>query len=251
LIIVGVLQGDDLAQMAQPPQPDGVSQFTRPEDTATAYPRLRGVAISLYPHLLAMVDKVLEPQLFDRWKEDAQRLLASMTPAAKARFERLDHGVQQAFISGELNPALINVTTSRPDYLLSTMDVNSADTQRLILEMASQLTRIDNAARQNRAMTIVVTVPYGAYVSRNSFKTRQGLGFEVVPEMLTTSAADEPIRRASEIAGLSFYEVTNEFRQASLQRDLFFELDGHFNAAGHELFAALLIPTIKRLNLAQ
>ena len=249
LVIVAVLQGDDLAQMADPPQMDSVVEFPRPEDTVTAYPRLRRVTASLYPHLLAMVDKILEPQLFYRWKKDAQRLLTSMTPTVKARFEKLDHGVQEALINGQLNPALIYLSTSRPDYFLSNMDVNSPNTQRLILEMADQLARIDKAARQNQAKAIVVSVPYGVYVSQNSFKTRQRLGFEVVPDMLTTSAGDEPIRRASEIAGLSFYEVTNEFRQASLQRDLFFELDGHFNAAGHERFAALLMPTIQKTML--
>jgi lysophospholipase L1-like esterase len=249
LVIVAVLQGDDLAQMTDPAQKDSVVQFPRLEDTVTAYPRLRRVTASLYPHLLAMVDKILEPQLFSRWKKDAQRLLTDMTPTAKARFEKLDHGVQEAFLNGQLNPALINISIRRPDYFLSNMDVNSPNTQRLILEMADQLARIDNAARQNQAKTIVVSVPYGVYVSQNSFKTRQRLGFDVVPDMLTTSAGDEPIRRASEIAGISFYDVTNEFRQASLQRDLFFELDGHFNAAGHERFAALLMPTIQKTML--
>ena len=247
LVIVAVLQGDDLAQMADPPQLNGVYQFTSPEDTVTAYPRLRRMTASFYPHLRAMVDRILEPQLFYQWKKDAQRLLTSMTPTVKARFEKLDHGVQEALINGQLNPALIYLSTSRPDYFLSKMDVNSPNTQRLILEMADQLARIDNAARQNQAKAIVVSVPYGVYVSQNSFKTRQRLGFEVVPEMLTTSAGDEPIRRASEIAGLSFFDVTNEFRRASLQRDLFFELDGHFNAAGHERFATFLMPTIQKV----
>ena len=243
LIIVAVLQGDDLAQMAPPPP----ASITKPEGTTTTYPQFRRVATSLYPHLLAMADKFQEPQLSDLWKKDAQRLLASMLPPARERYERLDHGIQEAFISGQLNPAMIQIATSRPDYLLSTFDVNSPYTQHLLLEMANQLTRIENAARQSQAEAIVVSVPYGVYVSRTSFNTRQRLGFDVVPEMLTTSAADEPIRRASEIAGISFFDVTDGFRQASLQRDLFFELDGHFNPAGHERFATLLTPTIKEI----
>src|SRR2546423_2473486 len=247
LVIVAVLQGDDVAQMADPPPPENVTQFPRLEDTVTAHPRLRRITASLYPHLVAMVDRFREPELFDQWERHAQRLLTNMDPTVKARFEKLDPGIREAFTSGQLNPALIYESTSRPDYFLSNIDVNSPDTQRLILEMAKQLTRIDNAAVQHRAKAIIVSVPYGVYVSQNSLKTRQRLGFEVVPDMLTTSAGDEPIRRASEIAGLSFYDVTNEFRQASLQRNLFFELDGHFNAAGHELFAARLMPTIQRI----
>ena len=96
-----------------------------------------------------------------------------MTPTEKARFEKLDHGVQQAFLDGQLNPALIELTTGRPDYFLSTMDVSSPNTQRLIKEMALELARIDEAARQSQAKAIVVSVPYGIYVSKSSFNTRQ------------------------------------------------------------------------------
>jgi hypothetical protein len=199
LVIIAVLQGDDLAQMAPPPQPDRVFHFTRPEDAVTAYPRLRGVTASLFPHLLAIADKIQEPQGFNQWKNDARRLLNSMTTSAKARFEKLDHGVQEAFIDGQLNPALIYLSTSRPDYFSSTMDVNSPDARRLIQEMAIQLARIDRAAHQGQAKAIVVSVPYGVYVSKTSFKSRQRVGFEVLPEMLTTNARDEPIRRACEI----------------------------------------------------
>jgi lysophospholipase L1-like esterase len=246
LVIVAVLQGDDLAQMAEPPQPYRTAQFAKP-DKALAYPGLRRIMSALYPHILAITDEILEPQLFSVWRSGAQSLLASMTPAQKGRFEKLDPAVQQAFMSGQLNPALIKITTSQPDYFLSTMDVTSPKSQYLIQEMADQLTRIGDVARQNQARTIVVSVPYGVYVSRSSFETRRKVGFDVAPEMLTTDAADGPIRRASQIAGLPFSEVTDQFRQASLQHNLFFELDGHFNATGHERFAEFLMPTIERL----
>lgn len=250
-VIVAVLQGDDLAQMADPPPADNAAQFPRLDDAITDYPRSRRLTAWLYPHLLAVADKFSRTTLFDQWERHARRMLKNMSPAVKARFEKLDPEVQEALVAGQLNPGLIYLSTSRPDYFLSNLDVNAADTQRLIREKATQLVRIDKTARQHHAKAIIVSVPYGVYVSQNSFKTRQKLGFEVVPDMLTTSAGDEPIRRASEIAGLPFYDVTDEFRQASLQRNLFFELDGHFNAAGHELFAARLMPMIQRIMTEQ
>ncbi len=247
LVIVAVLQGDDLAQMADPPQAYGIVPFFRPENLPTAFPRLRRLTPWMFPNLLTLADQFLEPQIFSFWKTGASNLLANMTPAAKARFNALDQGVKDAFLNGQLNPALINLSTGRPDYFVSTMELDSPYTKRLILEMANQLTLIGNAARQNQAKVIVVSVPYGIYVSQSSFKTRQRLGFEVAPSMLTTKVGDEPIRRASEIAGLSFYEVTDEFREVSREQDLFFELDGHFNAAGHEHFATSLRPIVRKI----
>jgi lysophospholipase L1-like esterase len=92
----------------------------------------------------------------------------------------------------------------------------------------------------------VVLVPYGIYVSPSSFKSRQRLGFYVTPEMLATSAEDEAIASACQIADLPFYSLTQDFRQASSDLDLFFDLDGHFNTAGHKHFGEALAPLIEK-----
>jgi hypothetical protein len=60
------------------------------------------------------------------------------------------------------------------------------------------------------------------------------------PEMLTSGRGDEPIRRASEQAGVRFLSRVEEFRREAATRVLFFELDGHFNRVGHEVFATLV-----------
>jgi lysophospholipase L1-like esterase len=246
-VIVAMLQGDDLGQLALPPGGDSQAEVRWTNNAGTEYPRLRRVMAPLFPHLLALADAMQEPEMYFRWQRDARELLAHMSPVHKARFEKLDARVRQAFVDGELNPALVLLSISRPDYFLSTMNVDSPETRHLTDEMAHQLSRIETAARASGAAVVVVSVPYGIYVSRSSFQTRQQLGFEAVPEMLTTNAADEAVRRASAIAGLPFHQVTEAFRQASLQRDLFFELDGHFNAAGHARFAELLAPEIEKM----
>jgi lysophospholipase L1-like esterase len=178
-------------------------------------------------------------------------VLRRLTPPEKARFERLDEEVKQVFLSGGLNPSMIDLSMRRPEYYRCTLDPGSASAAPLILEMAKQLARIKNATSQNHAQVLVVSVPYGIYVSAHAFRSRQRLGFSVSPDMLTTDAADEAIRRASRMAGMPFHDVTREFRQASLQRDFFFELDGHFNPAGHQYFAETLAPLVHNTMRAQ
>jgi len=192
-----------------------------------------------------------DPALAEQWKQEAQIFLNVFTTPERKRFESIDAVVKQSFLNGELNPALIYLSVHDPNYFSKTMDLGSPTVQNWISKMAEQFTRIQNIARQHNVEVVVVSIPYGIYVSPNSFKSRQRLGFTAAPEMLTSSAEDEAVRSASRMAGVKFYEYTREFRHVSTQRDLFFELDGHLNVQGHNYFAEVIAPLIKETIIAQ
>jgi len=241
LLIIAVLQGDDLAQMDQP------SNSTAGAPRANRH-SIRAVTSALYPHFLGLVNKRVKPQptLISQWQAEAKTLLAVMTPDVKSRYERLDPQVKGEFINGHLNPSLINLSVTRPDYFAQTLDLNSDKTKLLISEMAKQLARIKSTAIQNHAEVMVVSVPYGFYVSSKSIKNLQRLGFSVAPEALKSNAADEAIRSASQMAGIPFFDSTDGFRQISDHTDLFFHQDGHFTPAGHRCFAEALLPITEK-----
>jgi hypothetical protein len=208
---------------------------------------LRRFTKRLYPNLLTIIDQSdgHSAQLVDEWRSLSQTSLAALTPGEKSRFDQLDGNVRKAFFAGEVNPTLVYLGVHSPDYFMETMNLNSTIARTHISQMAEQLKRIKSAAVANNARAIVVAVPYGIYVSNASFETRRRIGFNTVPEMLTSTDPDEAIRQASRLAGLDFYEVTNQFRSAAIDRKLFFELDGHFNRAGHAMFAEALTPIIR------
>jgi len=245
LLVVAVLQGDDLAQMELPPTPE-TNQEQKP-DGSIKFPRARAVTNRLYPNFLAWMDERENSGsvLADQWKREARIFLTVFTAEEKARLEKIDARVHAAFLNGELNPALVYLAIHQPEYLLQTMDANSAKVRALVSKMAEQFTRIKNIAQRNNADVLVVSMPYGIFTSSESLKTRERLGFTSAPEMLTTSAPDEEIRAASQMARVKFYEYTREFRQASTQNIFFFELDGHLNVAGHDYFAQVIAPMLK------
>ena len=244
VVIVGVLQGDDLAQMDSPPPP--ASRLGPPPNVRTRHERLRRIAGWLYPHFLSMIDdRSSATDLSDEWKQEAQVFMSVFSAAERARLDQLDRRVKSAFLGGELNPSLIYLSLESPDYFLQSMDLRTATTKIQISQMSEQLLRIKAAADRINAKMIVVSVPYGIYVSRASYESRQRIGFAVVPEMLTTTSEDDAIRNASQLAGVDSYEFTGQFRHASVQQQFFYELDGHFNRAGHAFFADHLAPFIK------
>jgi GDSL-like Lipase/Acylhydrolase family len=245
LLIVAVLQGDDLAQMDLPPQPE--NNQNKSADASTKYPRARAIAKRLYPNFLALIDERenSEAVLANQWKHDAQIFMTVFTPEEKARLERIDDRARQAFLNGELNPALVYLSIHQPEYFLQTLDANSAKVRVWVSKMAEQFARIKNIAQRYNADVLIVSMPHGMYVSSAILTSRRRLGFKSAPEMLTTGAEDEAIRSACQMAGVRFYDYTREFRQASIQKDLFFELDGHLNVQGHNYFAELVAPITK------
>ena len=249
VVIVGVLQGDDLAQMDPSPPVSVLALGNEPNKALSRHDRLRRIAGRLYPNFLRIVDNQASAPaaaLTGEWQQQARLLTTAFTTEEKARLDKLDTQVKDAFRSGELNPSLIYLSIHSPDYFLQTMDLNSARTQDQISRMSEQLIRIRNAAKQINAKVIVVSVPYGIYVSQASFASRRRLGFAVAPEMLTTNPEDDAIRNASQLAGVDFYEFTNQFRNASSRQQFFYELDGHFNRTGHAFFAEALTPVVSK-----
>lgn len=248
LLIVAVLQGDDVAQMGFPPV--GESQLgPTPDslDTRATHPTFRKIAKRLYPNLLRLIDRS-DPgstELAGEWQSMARASYAVLPPSERTRLDELDDSVKKAFFAGELNPSLVYLAVHSPDYFMETMSLNSPTTRGHITQVADELRRIRAVADQNNAKAIVVSMPYGIYVSKNSFASRQRLGFAASPQMLTSDQPDEAIKQAAQLAGLEFYEVTREFRDAAPDHELFFALDGHLNRDGHALFARAVTPFIR------
>lgn len=250
LLIVGILQGDDLAQMGFPPMGDfPLGRAPTSPDATGAHPRLRQFTKRLYPNFLRFLDGLDSggAGLASEWQHLAQTTSALLTVAEKNRLDHLDSGVRKAFYDGGLNPSLVYLAMHSPDYFMETMNLNSSITRLRISELADELRRIRSVADANNAKVIVVSVPYGIYVSQAGFETRQRIGFDTVPEMLTSNAADEAIRQASVVAGVDFYAFTDQFRQASVNQQFFFELDGHFNRTGDAYFAETLTPVVSHI----
>jgi lysophospholipase L1-like esterase len=249
LVVVGVLQGDDLSQMR------AAAAATA---TATAGWRhqvrevLHQAHATLYPHLTLLVGLAEDSlrhgpsalSVNTTWKEQAKAILGKFNPVERARYERMDPVIRRAFEAGDLNPALVASAARHPEYFMETFDLGRPETKALVKEMSRQLARIRVVAASAGAEVLVVSIPFGHYVSQTMYDTRRNrYGFELDPRMLTSEGADDAIRIAAEGARLSTRVVTAAFRERD-SAPLYFELDGHLNADGHRFYAEQLTPAV-------
>lgn len=241
LIIVGVLQGDDLTQLAQPPPKS--QRMTKARQVGI----VKRILWRLYPYSLSVIEgeRKLQP-LRGAWKADGQRVIDELNPEERMRFEKLDSEVQQLLRNGEINPFLLHDALSQPDYWMKTIQLDAPETRLLIAKMALHFSRIEKVAAANNSRLLIVSVPYGAYVSQKDFDSRRRIGFTLTQAALESNAPDEAIKIACDSDNLRFVSVTAEVRRAAKGANLYYNLDGHFNATGYKTFADSLSPIIEK-----
>lgn len=242
LVVVFILQGDDLASAKV------IDKQLPDTDLPTLRGRITSFSRRLYPNFLRFLTKppAPPPPLNELWKNQAETIAQAFTPQEKFHFDNADARVKQAFVNGELNPALIQSVIKQPRYFLDIYNNDQPEVQSLISAMAGSVARIKATAEQFGSEVIVVSVPYKVYASRRDFESGQRLGLDLIPEMTENDSADEAIKSACQIAGVKFFSVMSEFRKAAADKRLFFEMDGHFNQAGHRVFADLLTTQLVR-----
>jgi lysophospholipase L1-like esterase len=235
LVVVAMLQADDLFQAAETPA----------ERPAPAGQRVLRAFRAFYPNLmqtLSPVDTkqvhVSKEELRETWRKQVKDFLGQMTAAERARFESLPSRVRTAYLAGGLNPGLLYMAMRHGEFLIDTCDAGGKG-RRGIEETAKELAKILRYAEQAHADLVVVPVPYRAYVSRRDQAEMAELGFHVEEEMLSWNTPDEVILEACRGAHVQFVSVTAEFRERGRANELYFELDGHLNQAGHGAFGEL------------
>jgi len=248
LVIVGMLQGDDLAQSRPGQEGSGSKDEGKPESLRH---KLAGDISFIYPYSSSLIVKKFSPvitseSIHQAWKAQAEASYARFSPVQKSRFQELDDEVKRLFFSGELNPAVIYIAITNPDYYLELEDMESEITNSRLQEMAKELGRIKKAADQYNSKVILVSIPHRIYVSESDFNTPRRFGFNLDPEMIATDSMDQALEMAGKMNGLEFYQFTGRFRIASQKSRLFFALDGHLNASGQGLLAELMAPVIKQ-----
>lgn len=268
LVLVGVLQGQDFAQTWWESQRPGERFSTVAVREVPAMVRRKGggVLARLFPNFSGLLhsrrleaapvpggsldDATLAEGAAAARRDQAAEIERTFTAAARTRFDSLSPEIRRAFRRGDFNPIELYYALRQPDYFVMTTALESPRGREVLAEMGRQLQRIRTAADAVGARTIAVSMPHGAYTSRDMCASYRAFGFRCDDMLLRTPAADEAIVRAAAAAGIDTVLVaTADFRVAadSAATPFFFRLDGHFTRAGNAAYAALLAPRLAPL----
>jgi lysophospholipase L1-like esterase len=250
LVLVAVLQGDDLKQLDLGDTTDRLFKFNGVETNESS----GGLLVRVLPNFDALRIRlgtyrprvVSAEQIRAEWKRLAHWIEDHMTAEERARFDAVDPEVKATLATGNLNPWDVYFAVKNPDFMAFTLHPDRADVRRAIQAMGACLERIKLAASSAGAKVSVVSVPAGWYTCAKALETRRRVGFRLDDAALRGNAQDEAIASACRLAGVNFHTFTARFREVAAERDLYFELDGHFNNAGHALFGEQVAELLRR-----
>jgi lysophospholipase L1-like esterase len=250
LVLVAVLQGDDLKQLDLGDTTDRLFKFNGVENNDSS----GGLLVRVLPNfdsLRVRVGKyrphvVSAEQIQAEWKRLAHWIEDHLTPEERARFAAVDPEVKATLVAGDLNPWDVYFAVKNPDFMDFTLHPDRPDVRRAIKVMGACLERIKLAASSAGAKVSVVSVPAGWYTCAKALATRRRVGFRLDDSVLHGNAPDEAIASACRQADVEFHTFTARFREVAAKQDLYYELDGHFNTAGHALFGEQVADLLRR-----
>lgn len=248
LLIVAILLGNDVAA-------SGPAEFA-PIERAVAdrlqifYPNLtrwmRSPTVSDEERAQEMPPQVTRAEDNRKWSANTAKsfLEQQWTPEERAQFDKLEPKVKEAFLSGGLNPYMIDLALKNKHFYNITLNPGDPWLQTCIDRLADHLGRIRRVAEAYGSRVLVVAVPDGPYVNQPAWDNLHRVGYELDPGMIDSNAPDEAVRLAAEKAGLPYETVSQVFKERRSEPDLFFELDGHMTAKGHALYGEAVAPVI-------
>lgn len=248
LVIVGVTIGNDIS---------GAGPALTEQVTASVADQVR----RLYPNIVQVFQDAARPAIADlqqqtppqvstaeqnrSWTANtASAFLAKMPPEHRAKFDAFEPAVKNAFLSGNLNPYMVDLAMQNPKFYDLTLNLDDNWIRQCIDRVSGRLSQIAKIAARNNAKMLVIAVPDGPYVNDDAHKNIQRVGYEVAAGMVDSTAPEEAVRRAATEADLPFIGVMEGMKARRSDPGIFFELDGHMTAKGHHLFGDLLVPEV-------
>ncbi len=206
LVLVGVLQGDDLAQLSEDANTTGFGgegffqrKWTAAKDAAREFFRY------VFKNTLRLTGGrvMLNENIADQWRESVAACVPRFDARRKASYEALPDTLRSLFASGNLNAVLIEHYIDHPNRLIDANDPASPATAWAAGKMTQDFAEMAAVCRANGAKLVFVNLPFSNYV-----------GHEVVrnaADSLNTflqnhNRIDSIYRAAAETNGLPYNE---------------------------------------------
>lgn len=233
LVLVGVLQLDDLAQVYTN---DFIINNTGRINTIFRKGHsviLRFVKYSFY--------NILPPnrtiEVTKNWHKLNQSMINKFDRWQKLRFYTLEKSVQDYFWNGQIEPSLLNYYINYPDRILIFNNPENVKTKFAIDGMNTDIIEMNAICDENEAELIFINIPISQFTGHIVVRNPS----DVLNDFfLKNNNIDLVYRNIAESNEIAYFELTDHFKNLPNKIDYHFKYDGHTNEKGNTEIANYL-----------
>jgi lysophospholipase L1-like esterase len=242
LVLVGMLQLDDLAQLY------GTSfgkKQSRKDKLVTFFKSYIKLSFGNYFHLISKKSGVIP--IKSNWEEESNRIINGFNKYQKLRFTTLSDTVQTLFKTGNLNAFLLNLYIDFPDRTMIFNNPNHPATKFAIKEMQKDIAEMKTICSENKAQMVFINLPTNYFTGHKVDRTPTD---EILtPYYRSHNSIDSIYKSVAGSNNVPYMQLTNHFEELADKEGYFYKYDGHPNKHGYAEIAAYIGDELVNLNI--
>lgn len=230
LVLVGVLQLDDLAQLFEHKLTEYKGDIRSPKYVLKAF------LSSSFGNYLTLFTRNGN-QVVDikaEWERSNKGLIDDFNGLRKLRFGTLSDTIQTLFKTGNLNPGLLNNYIDFPDRVIIFNNPDHPVTQEAIRLMNSDFEKIKAVCETNGAQLIFINLPMNYFTGHIVERMPSDL---LNDYFMKNNRIDSIYSSVATTNQIPYLELTSHFKSLADKRKYFFKFDGHPNQDGYREIA--------------
>ncbi|NHZ85055.1 MAG: hypothetical protein GWP19_04140 [Planctomycetia bacterium] len=230
LVLVGVLQLDDLAQLYTNHYRLNHIDMIKKYST-----KIKSVFIRYFKYSFKNIigpSKIID--FASNWKKTSVAMINEFNYWQNIRFSTLNDTVQNLFKSGNLEPSLINYYINYPDRITIFNNKNHPATKFAINKMSNDFALMKDICSKYNSDLIFINIPTNYFTGHIVIRNPS----DILNKYYESNNNIDPIYRSiANKNNLPYIELTDHFIGLQNKSDYLFKYDGHPNENGYEEIA--------------
>jgi hypothetical protein len=241
LILLGVLQLDDLAQLYEHTYFSKNNQKETPEKSGSfeSVKKLLSTFVfnSFSQYIRIFKPKNIKPHANEaidikkEWAQTSEKLIQQFNSLQQLRFSTFPDTVKTLFKSGNLNAALLDIYINYPDRLTIFNNPTNPATIYAFKQMNKDVEEMKQLCDNNKVKLIFLNLPMNDFVGHQVTRMSSDI---LTAFWVQENKIDSMYHSIAKKNNLPYLELTKSFIQLKDKNAYFFQFDGHPNKFGYK-----------------
>lgn len=229
LVIVGILQLDDLAQLIN-------HKIYKPSNTTNKYQKLKSLSFDFFEasfkNFISLASKTNRNQvnISNHWEKESNIFIEQLSEYENTVFTTLPDTIQKLFKTGNLNPGLLKVYLNFDDFISFNNNLTNPKTKYAIDEMKNDVREMKKICDKNKTELIIANMPISFFTGHKVVRTNRR-------NFIKRNNIDSIYKTIAKENNLGYIELTKEFEKLENKEIYFYKFDGHPTKIGYKKIA--------------